>query len=80
MTPYILQSIIINKDESQLTNAITWLINNHHESITLNPIEENEKNFIIKQFEPQPDDYIVSKRLMNEEYGIYFIYYSKNIF
>ena len=46
---YILQSILIDKNESKLTDAITWLLNEYPQSFRLDTIDENEKHFIMKQ-------------------------------
>ena len=42
---YILQSIQIDKDESKLTDAISWLLKEYPQSFTLNYIDENENHY-----------------------------------
>lgn len=75
----ILHYVAIKKDESQLTNAITWLINNHHDNLIMNPIEENDKYFIIKQSNVPTDYFPVEKKQINEEYDIYLVYFDNKI-
>ena len=72
----ILHYIAIKKDESQLTDAITWLINNHHDNLIMNSIEENDKYFTIKQSDVPSDYFPVEKKQINEKYDIYLIYYN----
>ena len=76
---YILQSILINKDESKLTDAISWLLNNQPE-FKLNSIEENGKYFIIKQNELSKNYFPIMRKPINDEYGIHLLFYSNNIF
>ena len=48
-TRYILKAILINKDETRLTEAIAWIIDNYPSTFNLNLIEEDEKYFILNQ-------------------------------
>ena len=77
---YILQSIQIDKDESKLTDAISWLLKEYPQSFTLNYIDENEKHYIIKQRKLSKEYFPILKELINKEYGIYFQYYSNTMF
>ena len=77
---YILQSIQIDKDESKLTDAISWLLKEYPQSFTLNYIDENGKHYIIKQRKLSKEYFPILKELINKEYGIYFQYYSNTMF
>ena len=77
---YILQSIQIDKDESKLTDAISWLLKEYPQSFTLNYIDENEKHYIIIQRKLSKKYFPILKELINKEYGIYFQYYSNTMF
>ena len=76
---YILQSILINKDEAKLTDAISWLVNNHSE-FTLNAIDENDKYFVIEQVELHRHYFPIMRETINEDLGIHLLYYSDSMF
>ena len=64
---YILQSILIDKNESKLTDAISWLLKEYPQSFTLDHIDENEKHFIIKQRKLSKEYFPILKELINKE-------------
>ena len=45
---YILKAILINKDETRFTEAITWIIDNYPSTFELNSIDKDEKVFHFK--------------------------------
>ena len=77
---YILKSILINKDESKITEAMTWIIDNYPSSFKLNSIEEDEKYFILHQNQVPKDYFPILRETINNDFGIHLLYYSNSLF
>ena len=74
---YILQSILINKDDDKLTDATHWILENN---LKVDLIEEDDKYFRILQTELSKEYFPIQFETVNRELGINFLYYSKYMF
>ncbi len=79
-TRYILKAILINKDETRLTEAIAWIIDNYTSTFELNSIDEDEKYFILNQEEVSRDYFPILRETINNDIGIHLLYYSNTHF
>ena len=77
---YILKAILINKDETRLTEAIAWIIDNYPSTFELNSIDEDEKYFILNQEKVSREYFPILKETINNDIGIHLLYYSNTLF
>ena len=76
---YILQSILINKETNKITDALQWLLKNY-KTLKMNQFDEDDNYLIITQYELSKNYFPILKQEINENLGIYFLYYSNTIF
>ena len=76
---YILQSILINKETNKITDALQWLLKNY-KTLKMNQFDEDDNYLIITQHELSKNYFPILKQEINENLGIYFLYYSNTIF
>lgn len=76
---YILQSILINKDEDKLTDAIEWLLETD-KILNIEQIEEDDKYYRLLQTELSKEYFPILLKTVNKELGIHYLFYSKSIF
>ena len=74
---YILQSILINKDDDKLTDATNWILENN---LKVDLIEEDDKYFRILQTELSKEYFPIQFETVNRELGIHYLFYSKYMF
>ena len=79
MSRYILQSILINKNEDKLIEAINWLLSTGTE-IIIEAIEEDEKYYKLIQTNLSSEYFPILFETVNKELGINYLYYSKYMF
>jgi hypothetical protein len=76
---YILQSILIDKDEDKLFDAIQWILDTDI-VVKLETIKEDDKHYKV-QYTDLPKEYFpILLETVNKEYGIHYLYYSKTHF
>ena len=76
---YILQSILINKNEDKLIDAINWLLTTES-TINIESIEEDEKYFKLIQTNLSYEYFPILLETVNKDLGINYLYYSKYMF
>ena len=79
MSRYLLQSILINKNEDKLIDAINWLLTTRTE-IIIEAIEEDEKYYILIQNNLSSEYFPILLETVNKDLGINYLYYSKYMF
>ena len=78
MSRYILQSILINKNEDKLIEAINWLLTT--DTINIEAIEEDEKYYKLIQTNLSSEYFPILLETVNKDLGINYLYYSKYMF
>ena len=76
---YILQSILINKNQDKLIDAINWLLSKEDE-IIIEAIEEDEKYYKLIQNNLSSEYFPILLETVNKDLGINYLYYSKYMF
>ena len=76
---YILQSILINKNEDKLIAAINWLLSTGTE-IIIEAIEEDDKYYKLIQTNLSSEYFPIRIETVNADLGINYLYYSKYMF
>ena len=76
---YILQSILINKDEDKLFDAIQW-IQETDLVVNLESIEEDDKFYKLKYSDLPKEYFPILLETVNKELGISYLYYSDTYF
>ena len=79
MSRYILQCILINKNQDKLIDAINWLLSKEDE-IIIEAIEEDEKYYILIQNNLSSEYFPILFETVNANLGINYLYYSKYMF